>query len=95
MNKLFIFDFDGTLSWLRAGWPKIMTQLLSEYLPILQNETEEYRNRLIEDITFGLSGQATMIQMQHFVRLANLRKQIVPSASSFPGTPKDNLSSIS
>ena len=81
MNKLFIFDFDGTLSWLRAGWPKIMTQLLSEYLPILQNETEEYRNRLIGDITFGLSGQATMIQMQHFVRLANLRKQIVPSAS--------------
>ena len=56
-----------------------MTQLLSEYLPILQNETEEYRNRLIGDITFGLSGQATMVQMQHFVRLANLRKQIVPS----------------
>ena len=95
MNKLFIFDFDGTLSWLRAGWPKIMTHLLSEYLPLLQNETEEHRNRLIEDITFGLSGQATMIQMQHFVRLANLPKQIVPSASSFPGTPKANLSSIS
>tara|TARA_B100000579_G_scaffold408958_1_gene397543 strand:+ start:31 stop:789 length:759 start_codon:yes stop_codon:yes gene_type:complete len=81
MNKLFIFDFDGTLSWLRAGWPKIMTQLLSKYLPILQNETEEYRNKIIGDITFGLSGQATMVQMQHFVRLANLRKQIVPPAS--------------
>ena len=81
MNKLFLFDFDGTLSWLRAGWPKIMTQLLSEHLPTLQDETKQDRNKILENIAFGLSGHATMIQMQHFVKLAKHRKQIVPPAS--------------
>ncbi|MEE3232613.1 MAG: HAD family hydrolase [Candidatus Latescibacterota bacterium] len=80
MNKLFLFDFDGTLSWLRSGWPELMTSLLSSHLPLLQDETPEARNKTLDGISFGLSGQATMVQMQHFVKLAELREQTVPSA---------------
>ena len=80
MNKLCLFDFDGTLSWLRSGWPELMTRLLSSHLPLLQDEPPEARNKALDGVSFGLSGQATMVQMQQFVKLAELREQKVPSA---------------
>ena len=42
-----VFDFDGTLSWLRHGWPEMMVQLLEEYLPV---QTSSARAALLECI---------------------------------------------
>ena len=35
-----IFDFDGTVSWLRHGWPEIMRELFREYLTPGPGETD-------------------------------------------------------
>ena len=34
-----LFDFDGTLSLIRQGWPEIMTPMFAEMLPPLPGET--------------------------------------------------------
>ncbi len=28
-----VFDFDGTLSWLRHGWPEMMVEVMRETTP--------------------------------------------------------------
>ena len=33
-----VFDFDGTIAWLKHGWPDIMANLLLAYFP---NQTKE------------------------------------------------------
>ena len=46
-----LFDFDGTLSLIREGWPEVMTPMFAEMLPALPGETEEARLELCrEDI---------------------------------------------
>ena len=38
-----LFDFDGTLSLIRQGWPEIMVPMFVEMLPPLPGETEAAR----------------------------------------------------
>ena len=38
-----LFDFDGTLSLLREGWPEVMVPMFAESLPARPNETESAR----------------------------------------------------
>ena len=46
-----LFDFDGTLSLIRQGWPDVMVPLFTEILPPLPGETDEQRRQLaFEDI---------------------------------------------
>jgi phosphoglycolate phosphatase-like HAD superfamily hydrolase len=60
-----IFDFDGTLSWLRSGWPDVMTQLFSEYLPEKLKDSADVREELRRDI-LALNGKPSIYQMRHF-----------------------------
>jgi phosphoglycolate phosphatase-like HAD superfamily hydrolase len=58
-----VFDFDGTLSWLRHGWPGIMCALFGEYLPARAEETPaEMQQSLMADI-LALNGKASSFQM--------------------------------
>ena len=58
-----IFDFDGTLSWLRHGWPDIMCALFREYLAPSAGETEvAFHDRLMNDI-LSLNGKPSIHQM--------------------------------
>jgi phosphoglycolate phosphatase-like HAD superfamily hydrolase len=62
-----LFDFDGTLSLLREGWPRVMTALMREAanragvsgpgVPL---------DDIIESIVVGLNGKPTIIQMTQF-----------------------------
>jgi phosphoglycolate phosphatase-like HAD superfamily hydrolase len=73
-----IFDFDGTLSWLRSGWPDVMTQLFIELLPANAANSPEICRRLRNEI-LALNGKPSIHQMERFHELAPQFKAIVPS----------------
>ncbi len=58
-----LFDFDGTLSLLREGWPEVMVPMFAEMLPPLPNETENARRQLALDDIMRLNGKQTIYQM--------------------------------
>ena len=60
-----IFDFDGTLSWLRSGWPDVMTGLFSEYLPVRFRDAADVLRELRHDI-LSLNGKPSIHQMKRF-----------------------------
>src|SRR3954468_156150 len=58
-----IFDFDGTLSLIREGWPEVMTPMFLEFLPPLPGESEPERRQLVYDDIMRLNGKQTIYQM--------------------------------
>src|SRR6187399_162325 len=58
-----LFDFDGTLSLIREGWPDVMVPMFVEMLPPLSDETDEQRRRLCLDDIMRLNGKQTIYQM--------------------------------
>jgi phosphoglycolate phosphatase-like HAD superfamily hydrolase len=60
-----IFDFDGTLSWLRSGWPDVMARLFSEYLPEKLKDAADVQQELRRDI-LSLNGKPSIYQMRRF-----------------------------
>src|SRR6267143_6534271 len=58
-----IFDFDGTLSLIREGWPEVMVPMFVEFLRPLAGETEEARRALLYDDIMRLNGKQTIYQM--------------------------------
>jgi phosphoglycolate phosphatase-like HAD superfamily hydrolase len=58
-----LFDFDGTLSLIREGWPEVMVPMFVEMLPPLANETEAQRRQLCYDDIMRLNGKQTIYQM--------------------------------
>lgn len=76
-----LFDFDGTLSLIREGWPEIMVPMFVEMLPKRAGETEEEVRKLMFDDIMRLNGKQTIYQM---IQLADRVKER-------GGTPKDPL----
>lgn len=68
-----VFDFDGTLSWLRHGWPDIMYGLFDARLPRRPGDTEEAVRDALHDIVLGLNGNPTIRQMARFADLVRER----------------------
>src|SRR6185436_9619675 len=61
-----LFDFDGTLSLIREGWPQVMIPMMVEAL--LQTGTSETPAELtkaVEDFVMRLNGRQTIYQMIH------------------------------
>jgi phosphoglycolate phosphatase-like HAD superfamily hydrolase len=58
-----LFDFDGTLSLIRQGWPDVMVPMFTEVLPSLPGETEEDRRRMAFEDIMRLNGKQTIYQM--------------------------------
>jgi phosphoglycolate phosphatase len=59
-----VFDWDGTLSFIRAGWGEVMLQVFLDHLPRLPDESDEARRRLAHDDIWRLNGKPTIHQMQ-------------------------------
>jgi FMN phosphatase YigB (HAD superfamily) len=68
-----VFDFDGTLSWLRHGWPEIMLRVMQDELPVRAGETDEDIRRLLNGIIHGLNGRPTILQMIRFAEIVRER----------------------
>jgi len=74
-----VFDFDGTLSWLRHGWPAVMCQIFFPYYPMLPTESEaEVRRELVAEI-LSTNGQPSIVQMEKFAQRAQSRGGKVPA----------------
>ncbi|MEY2410058.1 MAG: hypothetical protein QOF48_2728 [Verrucomicrobiota bacterium] len=58
-----LFDFDGTLSLIREGWPDVMVPMFVEMLPSMPGETEAQRRQLCLDDIMRLNGKQTVYQM--------------------------------
>lgn len=76
-----LFDFDGTISIIREGWPAVMVPMFVEMLPALPGETEEARRQLCFDDIMRLNGKQTIYQM---IQLADRIKER-------GGTPREPL----
>jgi phosphoglycolate phosphatase-like HAD superfamily hydrolase len=61
-----IFDFDGTLSWLRHGWPQMMADMFLEQYPLQPGETREQAYAFLMDELLSLNGNLTIFQMIRF-----------------------------
>ncbi len=77
-----LFDFDGTLSLIREGWPQVMIPMMVEKLRATgTGETDEQLRAVVEDFVMRLNGRQTIYQM---IQLAEeIRKR--------GATPKDPL----
>lgn len=58
-----LFDFDGTISLIRQGWPEVMVPMFVEVIPRLDGETEADVRRLALDDIMRLNGKQTIYQM--------------------------------
>jgi phosphoglycolate phosphatase len=58
-----LFDFDGTLSLIREGWPEVMIPMFAETLPPLPGESPEARWLLCREDIMRLNGKQTIYQM--------------------------------
>jgi phosphoglycolate phosphatase-like HAD superfamily hydrolase len=58
-----LFDFDGTISLVRQGWPDVMVPMFTEVLPPLEGETDAARRRLAFEDIMRLNGKQTIYQM--------------------------------
>jgi phosphoglycolate phosphatase-like HAD superfamily hydrolase len=61
-----LFDFDGTLSLIRQGWPEVMVPMFVEMLPRLPGESEADASRLLFEDIMRLNGKQTIYQMIQF-----------------------------
>jgi phosphoglycolate phosphatase len=68
-----VFDFDGTLSWLRHGWPEIMGEVMLERLPRLPSDSAAAASALLSGIIHGLNGRPTILQMIRFAEVVRQR----------------------
>lgn len=58
-----LFDFDGTLSLIRHGWPEVMVPMFVEALPRPVGETDAELSALVLDDIMRLNGKQTIYQM--------------------------------
>jgi phosphoglycolate phosphatase len=76
-----LFDFDGTLSLIRQGWPDVMVPMFMESLPRRPGESDESLRQLVLDDIMRLNGKQTIYQM------IQLTERIVERGS----TPREPL----
>jgi phosphoglycolate phosphatase-like HAD superfamily hydrolase len=62
--KSVLFDFDGTLSLIREGWPRVMIPMMVEILKATDSgESEVELAEAVEDFVMRLNGRQTIYQM--------------------------------
>ncbi len=76
-----LFDFDGTLSLIREGWPVIMLGMFVEMLPARSDDNAEAVRQMLFDDMMKLNGKQTIYQMIQFAERVKERG----------GTPQEPL----
>lgn len=61
-----VFDFDGTLSLIREGWPVIMLGMFIEMLPSRRDDHPDAVREMLFDDMMKLNGKQTIYQMIQF-----------------------------
>lgn len=70
-----LFDFDGTLSLIREGWPRVMVGMMVDILRGLRlaDEPDEELWGLVERFVMALNGHPTVVQMARFAEEVKAR----------------------
>jgi phosphoglycolate phosphatase len=69
-----LFDFDGTLSLIREGWPDIMVTMMVEFLQAAQtDESREVLREVCSKFVMELTGKQTIYQMIRLMEEIALR----------------------
>jgi phosphoglycolate phosphatase len=72
--KAVLFDFDGTLSLLREGWPQVMVPMMVEALVAIgTGESEADLSVLVEEFVMALNGRPAIFQMARLVEEVRAR----------------------
>ena len=72
--RIAVFDFDGTISLIRAGWMDIMLPMMLEILSALRTgESEDDLRRAVEPFIWRLTGKDTLYQMIALAEQVTLR----------------------
>ncbi len=80
--RVVLFDFDGTISLIRAGWEDVMIPMMVEFLAETNSgESEAELTTLVRDFVGALTGRQTIYQM--FELCDQIKKR--------GGEPKDAL----
>ncbi len=65
--RVVLFDFDGTLSLIRAGWVDVMVPMMVEILADLKTgESEAALREVVDEFVGRLTGKETIYQMIEF-----------------------------
>ncbi len=74
-----VFDFDGTLSWLRHGWPELMCDVFLAHYPLRDGEqASAAHDEILAEILSG-NGLPSIFQMRKFAERAKPRNPTMPS----------------
>lgn len=76
-----LFDFDGTLSLIRQGWPEVMLPMFLEMIPRRADDTDAALHQMLFEDMMRLNGKQTIYQMIQFADRVRERGQ----------TPRDPL----
>src|SRR5436190_22414256 len=61
-----LFDFDGTLSLIREGWPQVMIPMMVEVLRATGTKEDDHTlTAEVEEFVMRLNGRQTIYQMMH------------------------------
>ncbi len=72
--RIALFDFDGTVSLIRAGWVDIMVLMMREVLSALHTgESHDDLRRAVEPFIWRLTGKDTLYQMIALAEQVSLR----------------------
>ena len=80
-----LFDFDGTLSLIRQGWPEVMVPMFIEALPRRPGETESALRDLVLDDIMRLNGKQTIYQMIQLAERVNELEQALAQVRQLSG----------
>ncbi|HEV8059598.1 MAG TPA: HAD family hydrolase [Gemmataceae bacterium] len=80
--RFVLFDFDGTLSLIREGWPQVMIPMMTRVLrETATTESDSELTARVEEFVMRLNGRQTIYQMMQLADEVRARK----------GTPEDPL----
>jgi len=80
--RVVLFDFDGTISLIRAGWVNVMVPMMVEILADLHTgETEQELTDVVREFVGRLTGKQTIYQMM----------ALADEVSKRGGAPRDPL----
>ena len=94
--RVALFDFDGTLSLIREGWPRVMVDLMVERLreQCLIAEPEAECAARVEAFVMALNGHPTVRQMERFAEEVAARGGTAAEPAAYLQQYLDRLMSV-
>lgn len=81
--RVALFDFDGTVSLLRAGWQQIMIDMVVEVVPRQNGEDNGDVAKIGKELVHRTNGLPTLFQMQAIADLARARGAVPLDPSDY------------